>query len=56
MPFKKYNTPKKRSCGMALRKCTRCGNTHAHINKYGLKLCRRCFRDIATDIGFKKYR
>ncbi len=53
--FLKHNAPKERSCGKNLRKCTRCGRTGAHINKYGLKLCRQCFRDIAKDLGFKKY-
>ncbi|MEK6839816.1 MAG: 30S ribosomal protein S14 [Nanoarchaeota archaeon] len=45
----------KRTCGAALRKCRRCGRTHAHIQKYGLHLCRQCFREIAPSIGFKKY-
>ena len=53
--FKKHNAPIKRTCGSALRKCRRCGRTHAHIQKYGLHLCRQCFRDIAPGIGFKKY-
>lgn len=51
----KHNAPKSRSCGIALRKCKRCGRFGAHIRKYGLNLCRQCFRDIAIDIGFKKY-
>ncbi|MBU0980680.1 MAG: 30S ribosomal protein S14 [Nanoarchaeota archaeon] len=54
--YKKNNIPKQRSCGKALRKCKRCGSTHAHSKKYGLNLCRQCFREIATSIGFKKYR
>ncbi len=53
--YKKHNAPKKRSCGVLARRCKRCGNTRAHIQKYGLHLCRRCFRDIALKIGFKKY-
>ena len=53
--FKKHNTPKKRTTGGALRKCRRCGQTHAHIQRYGLALCRHCFREIAKKIGFKKY-
>jgi len=52
---KKHNAPKIRSCGKALSKCRRCGSTRAHIQKYGLKLCRKCFREIATSIGFRKY-
>ncbi len=51
----KHNAPKKRSCGTATRRCKRCGRIRGHIRKYGLGLCRQCFRDIATRIGFKKY-
>ena len=32
-----------------------CNNTHGIIRKYGLDLCRRCFREYAADIGFIKY-
>ncbi len=53
--FKKHCAPKKRSCGQSRAKCRRCGRTHAHIGKYSLNLCRQCFRQIASDIGFKKY-
>ena len=51
----KHNAPKKRSVGEMLKKCRRCGRTGAHISKYNLELCRQCFREIAKDIGFKKY-
>lgn len=51
----KHNSPKDRSCGKMLKKCIRCGRTGAHVSKYGLELCRHCFREIATKIGFKKY-
>ncbi len=51
----KFNSPKKRSCGIALRKCRNCGRTRAHINKYGLNICRQCFRDMALGLGFKKF-
>jgi len=53
--FIKFNRPKKRSCGIALRKCKNCGRNRGHINKYGLHLCRQCFRDMAVSLGFKKY-
>jgi small subunit ribosomal protein S14 len=53
--YVKHNSPKDRSCGRSLRRCTRCGRIRGHIQKYGLGLCRQCFRDIATKIGFKKY-
>jgi small subunit ribosomal protein S14 len=51
----KFNKPNDRSCGRALRKCKNCGRMGAHINKYGLNLCRQCFRDMALSLGFKKY-
>ncbi len=51
----KYSVPKKRKGGALNKKCSRCGRTGAHISKYGLHLCRQCFRDIANKIGFKKY-
>jgi small subunit ribosomal protein S14 len=53
--YKKHNAPKKRSCGKNLKACGRCGRKGGHISKYGLSLCRQCFREIATDLGFKKY-
>ena len=53
--YKKHNAPKERTCGYNRKRCRRCGRTESHIGKYGLNLCRHCFRDIATSIGFKKY-
>ncbi len=53
--FLKHNKPKKREIGIAVRKCERCGRFGAHIKSYGLNLCRHCFREIAEEIGFKKY-
>ncbi len=55
LKYKKHNSPKLRTCGKNLKKCRRCGSKSGHIQKYNLKLCRKCFRDIATKIGFKKY-
>ena len=46
--FLKHNKPQE-------RKCERCGRFGAHIKSYGLNLCRHCFREIATEIGFEKY-
>lgn len=31
-----------------------CSNNHGIIRKYGLNLCRQCFREYSKDIGFKK--
>ncbi len=53
--FKKHNSVKKRTCGKALKKCSRCGRFGAHVSSYGIGLCRQCFREVATKIGFKKY-
>ena len=53
--FLKHNSPKKRTCGVSNFKCRMCGSMRAHIKKYGLNMCRRCFRDVATKIGFKKF-
>lgn len=53
--YKKHNSPKERSCGFALKRCRRCGRIRAHISKYGIHLCRQCFREIATELGFKKF-
>ena len=55
LKFIKHNKPRERSCGEALRTCKLCGRTGAHIRKYGLGLCRQCFRDFAKSLGFKKY-
>ncbi|MBL7100881.1 MAG: 30S ribosomal protein S14 [Nanoarchaeota archaeon] len=54
--FVKHNSPKPRKFGKSTKKCTRCGNPRGNISKYGLNLCRRCFREIAKSIGWKKYR
>ncbi len=51
----KFNKPHERNCGLALRHCRRCNRVGGHIRKYGVGLCRQCFREIATQIGFKKY-
>ena len=53
--FLKFCKPKERKFGIAAKKCVRCGRYGAHIKKYGLHLCRQCFREIAEEIGFKKY-
>jgi len=53
--FIRHNKPKDRKIGVASKKCERCGRFGAHIKSYGLNLCRHCFREIATEIGFNKY-
>ncbi|MEK6909692.1 MAG: 30S ribosomal protein S14 [Candidatus Aenigmatarchaeota archaeon] len=41
--------------GKANRKCRRCGNFRGVIRKYGLFYCRRCIREVASSLGFKRY-
>ncbi len=53
--YMKHNKPKERSCGFSKNKCTRCLRSGGHIKKYGVHLCRMCFRETATELGFKKY-
>ncbi len=53
--FLKYNKPKDRKFGIAVKKCERCGRFGAHVGQYGLNLCRQCFRKMAEELGFKKY-
>jgi len=37
------------------RRCRVCGTPTAVIRKYDLNVCRRCFKEIAEKLGFKKY-
>ena len=53
--YVKHNKPKERTTGIATKKCERCGRFGAMINKHSINLCRHCFREIAEEIGFKKY-
>jgi small subunit ribosomal protein S14 len=41
--------------GRGTRVCRKCGNVRGLIRKYGLYLCRRCFREVGESIGFRKY-
>lgn len=52
----KHNSPKERAHGIATRSCKLRGSHRAHISKYGLNICRKCFRQYATDLGFKQFR
>jgi ribosomal protein S14 len=35
--------------------CRACFTHKGLIGKYGLKICRRCFREYAPEIGFRVY-
>jgi small subunit ribosomal protein S14 len=47
---------KDRKYGKGSRHCIRCGTYDGLIRRYGLNLCRQCFREIAGELGFKKFR
>ncbi|MDP7324208.1 MAG: 30S ribosomal protein S14 [Candidatus Woesearchaeota archaeon] len=53
--YKKHNAPKERKTGRNNIICVRCGRRRGIIRKYGLYVCRQCFREIALKIGFKKF-
>jgi small subunit ribosomal protein S14 len=53
--FLKHNKPKDRKYGIANQRCERCGRLGSHVGQYGIELCRQCFREIAVELGFKKY-
>lgn len=53
--FLKHNSPKRRKFGKSTKRCVRCGNPRGHVGQYRINLCRRCFREIAKSIGWKKY-
>ncbi|CDJ40204.1 40S ribosomal protein S29, putative, partial [Eimeria tenella] len=48
-----YNIrPKK--FGPGSRQCRVCFNRHGMVRKYGINMCRQCFRERAALIGFQK--
>ncbi len=46
----------KRKFGKGAHKCIRCNRYGLVYQCYGLSLCRRCFRELAPKMRFKKYR
>lgn len=51
----KHNSPKDRKTGRSTKRCVRCGRIRGIIASYKLNLCRQCFREVASKIGFKKF-
>jgi len=47
--------PKEKKYGKGSRRCRRCGTHVAVIQAHDIFLCRRCFRELAPKLGFKKY-
>ncbi|KAF3930665.1 hypothetical protein ABW19_dt0207343 [Dactylella cylindrospora] len=49
-----YSRP--RTFGKGSRSCRVCAHQAGLIRKYGLNICRQCFRERSKDIGFSKNR
>ena len=53
--LEQWRSRQKISVGKGTRACRICTNPKALIRKYELNVCRQCFRERATQIGFVKY-
>ncbi|ESL11249.1 ribosomal protein S29 [Trypanosoma rangeli SC58] len=51
-----WRSRQKIGMGKGSRHCVICSNQKAIIRKYELNVCRQCFRENATHIGFNKLR
>ena len=47
--------PENKYKGKGTRRCRICGASRALIREHGLYVCKRCFREVAKDLNFKKY-
>ena len=54
--FMRHNVPRARKYGRNVTRCPRCHSSWGVVSKYGLNLCRRCFRNVAHELGFRKLR
>ena len=52
--YVKHNKPKDKKFGLGNVHCKICGSTKSHISSFGLDVCRKCFRQHAKKLGFKK--
>lgn len=52
----KHNKPKERKQGRGRHRCIVCLQRNAHISRYGIHMCRLCFREKANELGFRKLR
>jgi ribosomal protein S14 len=55
MGSSKGNEKKERSKKIKEFTCKFCGAHKGMIRKYNLLICRRCFKDNAESLGFRKY-
>ncbi|WP_342766584.1 30S ribosomal protein S14 [Candidatus Borrarchaeum sp.] len=47
--------PERAKFGKGSRRCRRCGTHRGLIRSHGINICRRCFREVADKLGFKKF-
>ena len=47
-------TPEDTETGQQLS-CRRCERKQGLVGKYDINLCRQCFREVAREMGFRKY-
>lgn len=52
MPKNKIFTKK---FGKGAIRCIRCSSFGPVIRRYNINVCRHCFREVARELGFKKY-
>jgi len=51
---KKTESGKNKKADSRTLRCNVCATNRGMIHKYGLHICRRCFREVAKNIGFEK--
>jgi small subunit ribosomal protein S14 len=51
---KKTDSKKNPKADNKNQQCNVCHTNRGLIHKYGLHICRRCFREVASSIGFRK--
>ena len=44
-----------RKFGKGTIECRKCQKKRGVISKYGLRYCRNCFKELAKELGFKKF-
>ena len=50
----KVQVKKVRNLGKGTRSCRRCGTHKGLIRRADLMICRRCIREVADNLGFRK--
>jgi small subunit ribosomal protein S14 len=53
--FTRFNQHKTQPHDARSRRCIRCNRPEGLVSMHGLNYCRECFREVAKDLGFRKY-